>query len=172
MMLFNYRRHAKKNSYKYGYKRFKDDILGIVIHNTGLTNDTAKNECDYFATGNTRCAGAHIFIDLDGKAGKSISLDKIAWSVGDSANGHGKYYNTLNNTNTVSIELCAILNREISEAQKKKLISVIKYIKRHCPNVKYIVRHYDITTKDCPSYYVAHKDEWLKLQKELLQYIK
>ena len=170
-MLFNYKRHAKRNSYKYGYKRSKDDVIGIVIHYTGGTKDTAKNECDYFATGNERSAGAHIFVDYEGKAGKSVNLNEVAWSVGDSANGHGVYYNTLNNSNTVSIELCAIAGRKVSDVQKEKLISVIKYVKKHCPNVKYIVRHYDITTKCCPEYYVTHKDAWQQLQKELLQYI-
>ena len=170
--VFNYKRHAKKNSYKYGYKRDRDVVVGIILHNTGNVGDSAKNNADYFATGNERSAGAHIFIDRAGLSALSVNLNEVAWSVGDSANGHGVYYNTLNNTNTVSIELCDIVNKPISTEQLDKLIQVIVYIKKKCPNVRYIQRHYDITTKDCPHYYVSNKEKWHELQKTLLQYIK
>lgn len=170
-MLINYKRHAKRNSYKYGYKRDRNNVLGIVIHYTGCKGDTAKNNVNFFATYNERSAGAHLFIDAKGYCAKSVNLNEVAWSVGDSRNGHGTMFNTLNNTNTVSIELCDFIGHDITAKQKAKLIKVIKYIKKYCPNVKYIVRHYDITTKCCPEYYVSHKDKWFKLQKELLQYI-
>ena len=61
---FDYKRKAKKVSY--GNLRNRKNIKGIVIHYTSGSKDTAKNECDYFATGNTRNAGAHIFVDYEG----------------------------------------------------------------------------------------------------------
>ena len=65
-MIFNYRRKAKSNSYKCingkPYIRDVNTIKALVVHYTAGTKDTAKNECDYFATWNERSAGAHCFI--------------------------------------------------------------------------------------------------------------
>ena len=165
---FDYARQAKKVSF--GGFRSKGSIKGIVIHYTSGSKDTAKNECDYFATGNDRAAGAHIFIGYDGQKGRSIPLTRIAYAVGNpkGAYARGSYYSTLNNANTVSIELCAIADRLASEEQIKALEETIRWIKRCCPNVEYIVRHYDIVRKTCPAPYVKDEKAWRKLQKRLL----
>ena len=177
-MLFNYKRKAKSVSYKTvngkPYKRKDTDIKGLVIHYTGGTKDTAKNECDFFATGNTRSAGAHCFIGYDGKSGWSIPRNYVAWSVGDN-NGRGEYYGKLTNANTISIELCAIANKDISAKQLKKLKSIVKHYAKHCPNISYIVRHYDITTKLCPARYCNNRTndkKWKNLQSELMLVLK
>lgn len=170
-MIFNYKRMAKANSFKQNYIRTFDLVKGIVLHYTDNRGDTAKNNADFFATGNTRAAGAHIFIDREGKAALSVPLKYVAWSVGDHANGEGRLYYTLNNYNTISIELCDIVDRSISEKQYKKLRQVVKYIAKKCPNVSYVCRHYDITTKVCPAYYVTRNREWLTLQRQLLDIV-
>lgn len=66
--------------------------------------------------------------------------------------GGKKYYNILNNTNTVSIELCSSTYEEpYNRKQIKRTKKLIKYIRRKCPNIKYIARHYDINGKCCPA---------------------
>ena len=57
-----YTRIANHNSYSY-IKRKRKDVKYIVIHFTANKGDTAKNNADYFATGNTRQVGAHFFVD-------------------------------------------------------------------------------------------------------------
>lgn len=173
-MVFNYKRKAKKYSYKCingrPCKRSLKSIIGLVIHSTSGTRDTAKNECDFFATGNTRNAGANSFADYQGKTGMSVPCNYIAWSVGDK-NGKGTYYGTLNNANTISIELCGVEKRDPSDAQIKALKKLVRYYGKKCPNIKYIVRHYDITTKACPTRYrgSAHNNaKWQKLKSELM----
>lgn len=179
-LIFDYARKCKHFYYKsgvkhsiYGGKRTKKSIKGIVIHYTSGSKDTAKNECDYFATGIDRSASAHIFIDYAGKSGRSLPLNTIAYSVGN-PNGcyqRGSYFSTLNNANTVSIELCGIANRLPSKEQLETLDKVVAWVGRHCPNVKYIVRHYDIVKKACPLPYVENEKEWRKLQNRLLKLI-
>ena len=153
----------------FGFKRLKRSVEGIVIHNTGNVGDSAKNNCDFFATGNNRQASAHIFIDRDGLSGRSLPLNTIAFSVGNPNNSYarGPYSTMLNNANTVSIELCDIIGQPVSEKQKETLIEVCRWIKKHCPNVRYVVRHYDIVKKNCPEYYVKNEKEWLKLRKAI-----
>ena len=59
-----YKRLAK--AYSYDGTRKLIDIKGIVIHWTSGSFDTAKNNVDFFATSNTRYAGAHYFTDKKG----------------------------------------------------------------------------------------------------------
>lgn len=167
---FNYVRKAKRISY--GGLRLKKNIIGVALHWTEGSHDTAQNECDYFATGNDRPAGAHIFIDREGKVALSIPLKYIAWSVMSRGYFSGAYDGILDNTNTVSIELCGckdIIDYDkalpMNMAQETALYDVLRWIKKKCPNVKHFVRHYDIKRKPCPKYYVDNTDDWKQLKK-------
>ena len=166
--IFDYARLADRRNF--GGVRLKFSVKGFVIHYTAVDGDTAKNECDAFATHVVK-ASAHIFIDAEGKTGYSVPITRVAWSVG---NPHG-WYETgtmgkiLNNTNTVSIELCDMIGHGITKPQKVALIKTLKWLKKKCKNAQYICRHYDVCTKNCPAWYVDHPQEWKKLQKELLK---
>ena len=173
--VYDYDIKAKSISYS-RIPRSKKNIKGIVIHNTGNDKDTAYNNCYYFGKdgGNTRSAGAHFFIDQEGKIGRSVPMKYSAYSVGNPNGSYapGTYNNVLNNSNTVSIELCDIMSREPSEAMLKSLDELVVYIKKYCPNVKYIARHYDVVKKDCPSRYVKDEKAWRILQSRLEKLIK
>lgn len=168
--IYDYYIKAKKCSY--GSLRLKKSIKGIVIHNTGNTGDTALNNLKYFGAdgGNERPAGAHFFIDQSGKIGRSIPMNRSAYAVGNPNGSYapGTYCDILNNSNTVSIELCDIMTKEPSEEMIKSLKRLVRYIKKYCPNVEYVVRHYDIVRKDCPHRYVKDEAAWLKLRSKLL----
>lgn len=165
---FDYVRKAKHISY--GGLRLKSKIIGVALHWTEGSNDTAKNECDYFATGNDRYAGAHIFIDRMGNVALSIPLKYTAWSVMSRGYTSGAYDGILDNTNTISIELCGCNDGHdngiiMNIAQETALYDVLRWIKKQCPNVKHFVRHYDIKRKPCPKYYVDNTEDWKTLKK-------
>lgn len=153
-------------------KRNKKDVYYIVIHNTGVKRDTAENEGKVFARNTSRSAGAHFFIDRAGNVVKSINLDRTAWSVGGkkwadcSKTGGGRLYGLVRNANSVSIELCDIVDRDPSAAQIKATKSTISYIRKHCPNASIIVRHFDVNGKHCPARYM-NAAKWTKLKAEL-----
>ena len=139
----------------YGPVRPYMNVKAIVIHFTANDHrqDTAKNECLYFSRGIDRAAGAHIFVDQYGGICKSVPLSRPAWSVGiwfTRAGGAAKYWGTLNNYNTVSIEMCDCASRDPSKKMIKAIKKVIKYIRKHCPNATKLVRHWDICGKQCP----------------------
>lgn len=144
-------------SVSYGGSRSLNNIKYIVIHYTGGTNDTAENEGNYFKNGNTRSAGAHFFVDQKGIIVQSIDMSLIAWAVGGSKysdcskTGGGKLYGICTNSNSVSIELCAIANKAPSDDMIKSTKALIAYIQKNCPNAKTIVRHFDVTGKQCPA---------------------
>ena len=153
----------------YGAKRDKKNVKFIVIHYTGVKGDTAVGEASYFAHGNTRTAGAHFFVDRQGTVVKSIPMNLTAWSVGGkkyASTKGGTFYSICKNSNSVSIELCDIVDKDPSAAQIEATKTVIRYIKKHCPNVLFICRHFDVNGKHCPARYMDAA-KWAKLKAEL-----
>lgn len=148
-----YKKKAKSISYD-SKKRNRKDVKYIVIHYTGNNGDTAKNNVDYFANGNTREAGAHFFVDQKGNIARSIPSNRTAWAVGgdqrNGTKGEGKYYGKCTNYNSVSIELCDNAIKNPSKAQIKAVKDLIKYIRKYCKNAKTIIRHFDVNGKKCP----------------------
>ena len=163
---------AKAISYS-AKKRSKKDVKFIVIHYTGNKLDTAEANGNFFKNGNTREAGAHFFVDQYGTIVKSINLDRTAWAVGGSkyANcsetGGGKLYSVATNQNSVSIELCDIVDKEPSDDQVKAVAETIKYIRKYCPNATNVIRHFDVTGKPCPKSMMT-EEAWNKFQLRLL----
>ena len=156
-------------SISYGNKRPLSNIKYIVIHYTGNKGDTAQNNLDYFANGNTRQAGAHFFVDKKGKVGKSIAMNRTAWAVGgdhrSGRKGEAAYFGKCTNANSVSIELCDMClktNWEQMYATRK----LVKYIQSKCPNAKTIIRHWDVNGKDCPAPFTGNGNEkWTEFKR-------
>lgn len=151
---------SSKRDYRY--------IKYIVIHNTGNNGDTAENNGKFFANGNTRQAGAHYFVDQEGNIVKSVDLNRAAWSVGGiklKGDG-GKCYGVVTNANSVSIELCDIVQKDPSAKMVKAVKQVIKEIRKHCPNAMFVCRHYDVTGKACPMRMVDEK-KWKAFCKKI-----
>ena len=166
---------AKKISYDSSKKRSKKSVKYIVIHYTGNSNDTAKNNATYFATSNKREAGAHFFVDKNGKVYKSINMNRTAWSVGGSKyadcskTGGGTYYYKCTNFNSVSIELCDYTKGYPSKKQVKACKKLVKYIRRYCPNAKEIIRHFDVNGKSCPGPMAGKGNaNWKKFKKAIM----
>jgi len=147
-----YTRAAKTISY--GDKRNLKDVIAVVIHHTGNKGDTAKNNADYFATNNTRAAGAHIFVSRNGDIAYSIPLNRAAYAVGgkySTSGGAGTFYGRITNANSISIELCDCASKDPSWGQMLACRKLYLWLKDQCPNIKHIVRHWDVNGKNCPA---------------------
>ena len=147
--LIYYKRLAK--SISYGKSRDLKDINFIVVHFTANANDTAKNNVDYFATGNQRNAGAHYFVGRDGVA-ESIPANLVAWAVGDKQaklNGGGSKKECFN-SNSVSVELCDFRtwNDKVANIAAEFITALRSDL---FINKNNIIRHYDVTGKLCPA---------------------
>lgn len=156
---------AKSISYDKTKKRALNTIKYIVIHYTGNKGDTAKANANYFATSNARQAGAHFFVDKNGKIYKSVNMNCIAWAVGGKyslSNGAGTYYGKCTNSNSVSIELCDCC-QETNWEQMRAVKQLVAYIQKKCPNAKTIIRHWDVNGKNCPLPMTGKNNEkWTK----------
>lgn len=159
----------KAKPISYGNKRDKKTVRYIAIHGTGNKGDTAIANASFFAYRNARYAGAHFFVDRAGKVVKSVPMNYVAWAVGGKkypGTKGGAYYGLCKNANSVSIELCDIVDKEPSEKQIKATRKLIAYIKKQCPNVDHIIRHYDVTGKLCPASMVS-PTAWTKFKDEI-----
>lgn len=164
-------KNIKANISSYSPKKRKHkDVEYIVLHYTGNVGDTAANNGKYFKTSNTRLAGAHFFVGQDGEIVRSVPMRFTAWSVGathaDQSRGGGSLFGKCTNYNSVSIEMCDQVNRDASEAQKAAVKWLIKYIRKRCPNVSTVCRHFDVTGKLCPARYIE-ESKWADLKKEV-----
>ena len=164
-----YKRLEKPVSYS-KIKRKRSDVKFIVIHYTGNSFDTAKNNVDYFAERNTRNAGAHFFVDSYGNIARSIPMNRTAYAVGglySKCNGASKYFECCMNYNSVSIELCNCTSTYTKE-QAKAVKKLIKYIRKYCCNANKVIRHWDVNGKNCPAPMVGTKNNlWFRFLSDI-----
>ena len=88
-----------------------------------------------------------------------------------SASSHGNYPR---NEDTVSIECChPDADGRFTDATIKSLARLTGWLcKELSLNEKHIIRHHDVSGKNCPKYYVEHEDAWRALKKKLAAGIK
>lgn len=149
----------KCNSANYNNKGSRD-VKYIVMHYTGNSSDKAISNAKYFANG-SRKASAHLFVDND-SIYQSVELCDIAWHCGTS----GKYYHdSCRNANSFGIEMCTSGDYKISDTTQINAAYLCAYL---CKLIgitadtvdTYVLRHYDITHKNCPAQYVSNPTEW------------
>lgn len=147
-----------KNNRQFGNKRSLDSIKGIVIHDTGNTSKRAGalNHQKYL-THAIRHGSAHYYVD-DKYIIQPIGDSRIAWSVGDTHSIKNRTRTDLNNSNTLSIELC--INKDIDKEQA--YVNVVELVKNLMVKFKIpvnnVVRHFDVSGKLCPA--TMSKDNW------------
>lgn len=142
------------NRYVSGNKK-----LWIVIHNVGMAatkEGSAYANTQYFKNVN-RNASAHYFIDDGDAIWQSVDDDDRSWSVGDARTKNGA-----DNNNTINIEVCG--NSKFTDKELKNLRWLVQMLmkKYNIPKSR-ICRHYDITGKKCPAYYIDDKN-WSTLK--------
>ena len=158
-------------SVSYGNKRSTSSIKYIVIHFTGGDKDSAKNNADYFATGNTRAAGAHYFIDEGDIVWKSVPVSRIAWAVGGfytQANGAGGYYKICTNANSLSIEMAGVANGVPEKTYKNAVELTKKLMKKYNVPASHVIRHWDTNGKPCPEPWCGKNNkQWEKFKEDI-----
>lgn len=160
-------------SVSYGSKRSTSSIKYIVLHYTGSEKDTAKNNADYFATDNTRAAGAHYFTDEGDIVWKSVPVSRVAWAVGGfytQANGAGKYYKICTNTNSLSIEMAGVADG-VPTKTYKNAVELTKFLmKKYNVPASHVIRHQDVNGKSCPEPWCGKDNkQWAKFKKDIAE---
>ena len=141
----------------------REHVRDIVIHYVANPGTSAIQNRNYFeglkdqSGSKTVSASSHYIIGSDGTILQCIPLDEVA------------YGNYPRNDDTVSIECChPDSDGRFTDATIKSLIRLTGWLCRELSlNEKHIIRHYDVSGKNCPKYYVEHQDAWRTLKKKL-----
>ena len=150
------------NKSNYGAARQLSSIKYIVWHYTANDGDTDEANANYF-NGANRNASAHYFVD-DDSITQSVPDNYIAWSVGGNrysnykTTGGAKLYGIAKNANTLNIELCDTKKNGKYDVSDKTLANAIALtkdlMKKYNIPIENVIRHFDVTGKSCPAYYV------------------
>jgi N-acetylmuramoyl-L-alanine amidase len=130
-----------------------DPITGIVIHYTANPGSSAQNNRDYFEglkDSHETSASSHFVIGMEGEIVQCVPT----WELAYASNGR--------NHDTVSIECChPDETGKFTDATYKSVIQLTAWLcKKYNLTEQEVIRHYDVTGKNCPKYYVEHEEEW------------
>ena len=130
-----------------------EQVNGIVIHYTANPGTSAQDNRDYFEglkNSHTTKASSHFIIGLEGEIVQCIPCNEWAYASNE------------RNEDTISIECC--IPDESGEFSKQTYDSLVELVSwlcfRYGLTQKDLLRHYDITGKNCPKYYVQNEDAW------------
>ena len=143
-----------------GTKRKK--TTKIVYHYTGQAEVSALNTWKYFNNHNVY-ASAHFIVGLEGEIYYAVPVDEVAY--------------TSNSANSYSIGIeCATTGSDdhYTDKQYKAMVQLGAYL---CdlygldPKTD-IIRHYDVTEKVCPRYFVKNSSKWTQFKNDCYNYMK
>ena len=130
-----------------------DGITGIVIHYTANPGSTAQDNRDYFnglQYSQETSASSNFVVGLDGEIIQCVPTWEVAYASND------------RNYDTVSIEVChPDESGKFTDETYRSLVQLTAWL---C--VKFdltaddVIRHYDVTGKNCPKYFVENEEAW------------
>lgn len=143
-------------------------VKGIVIHYTANPGTDAQANRDYFEgrkdepDSSENKVSSHFIIGLDGNIIQCIPLDEMAYASND------------RNIDTISIECCH--PDKSGKFSNKTYQSLIRLCVWLCAKFELekdsIIRHYDVTGKLCPLYYVKHEKAWENIKDTIWEKLK
>lgn len=142
-------------------------IAYIVLHYTANNGDTAEGNCRYFSQ-LQRGASAHYFVD-ENEVMQSVKDGDTAWHCGAKKYVHP----SCRNANAIGIEMCSRKDENGHYFIKPETVAravelTVKLMVEHGVPIENVVRHYDVTGKNCPAPFVEHPEQWEAFKNALL----
>ncbi len=141
-----------------------EEVKGIVVHYTANPGTTAEQNRSYFEglkDSQKTKASSHFVIGIDGKIIQCIPSSEMSYASND------------RNEDTLSIECCH--KDETGQFTQETYDSLVELTAWLCGKfnlpVESVIRHYDVTGKECPIYYVEHEDAWTQFKEDLQKYL-
>lgn len=130
-----------------------EEVKNVAVHYTANPGSTAKNNRDYFEglkDNHSNKVSSHFVVGLEGEIVQCIPTDEISYATNS------------RNVDTLSIECChPDETGEFTEATYQSLVDLTAYLcVRFGFDTSHVIRHYDVTGKNCPKYYVEHPQAW------------
>lgn len=141
-----------------------DKIKSVVVHYTANPGTTAQNNRDYFEnlkdTHETKVS-SNFIVGLDGEIVQCVPTAEVAYASNN------------RNNDSVSIECChPDETGKFNDATYQSLVELVAFLcGKFNLGMDDIIRHYDVTGKNCPKYFVEHEDEWEVFKSDVAKYI-
>lgn len=144
-------------------------IKNIVIHWIGNAGTTAENNAKYFdglkvgkknSTGEYIYASSHYIIGNDGVVVRCVPESEVA------------YHASKANTYSIGVEVChPDWNGKPTQKAYDSLVNLLVELckKYKLEPTQTIIRHYDVTGKVCPKYYVENRGAFEQLKKDVVK---
>ena len=125
------------------------DIQNIVIHYVANPGTTALQNRNWYENPESEVS-SHFVIGLEGEVIQCIPLNEFS-----SASNH-------RNCNTISIEVChPDESGKFTDVSYDTLVELTVWLLKTCHlDTADVIRHHDITGKDCPRYFVQNEESW------------
>lgn len=135
-------------------------ITGIVLHYTANPGSTAMQNRDYFEglkDSHQTKASSHFVIGIEGEIVQCIPT----WEVAYASNNR--------NNDTVSIETCHLSkDGTYTKETYRSMVELTAWLCRKFDLTEQdVIRHYDVTGKICPKYFVDDEKAWKKFKKDV-----
>ena len=142
-------------------------IKNIVIHWIGNAGTTAENNAKYFdglkvgkknSAGKYIYASSHYIIGNDGVVVRCVPESEVAYHASEA------------NSYSIGVEVChPDWNGKPTEKAYESLVNLLVELcrKYNLEPTQAIIRHYDVTGKICPKYYVENVSAFKKLKEEV-----
>lgn len=138
-------------------------IKKIVVHYLGNPKTTAQENHDYFESLKNlqdTYMSANYVVGTEGEIIQCVPDGEVAW-----ASNKANYY-------SISIENCHLDETgKFTDATYWADVHLVAYLtEKYDLERDDIIRHYDVTGKDCPKWYVDHPDEWEQFKDDVMTY--
>jgi len=139
-------------------------VKGVVVHYTANPGTGARQNRDYFEglkDSHITKASSHFVIGIDGEIVQCIPTAEISYASNE------------RNSDTISIECChKDKSGKFSDRTYESLVRLVAYLMgRFSLSTDDVIRHYDVTGKNCPKYFVENPDAWKEFKKDVNQFI-
>ena len=135
-------------------------IRGIVVHDVANPGSTAMQNRNYFEglkDSHLTEASSHFIVGLEGEIVQCVPTKEVA------------YASNKRNKDTISIETCHWTeDGTYTEETYESLVELTSWLcKKFDLTEKDIIRHYDITAKICPKYFVENEEAWKQFKEDV-----
>lgn len=131
------------------------EINAVVIHYVGNPNTTAQANRNYFASLATGLeqifASSHFVVGLEGEVIQCVPLTEVSYASND------------RNGDTVAIEVChPDTSGKFSSETYDAVVALTAWLCQtfDLDPAEAVIRHYDVTGKICPKFYVEQPEAW------------
>ena len=135
-----------------------DGVADIAVHYTGNPGTTAMQTQNFYNNTDSDVS-SHFVVGMDGEIVMCIPLNERS-----SATNH-------RNNDTISIEVAhPTADGKFTDESYQALIKLVNWLRqKYNLSTDHVIRHYDVTGKECPRYYVQHPEAWEQFKRDLGQ---